>query len=99
MSILISLYAPIILNEAAYINVTEKTMNAQLPNHPDDSELFWVSSDLSSSCSLWNLLEMQQGWMWLLSWLIYYWEDNTKPRDSKFNNDEKQEVLTWRNTY
>ena len=40
MSILISLYAPIILNEAAYINVIEKTMNAQLPNHLDDSELF-----------------------------------------------------------
>ena len=86
-----------IQNEAACIDFIEKTTNAQLSNHLNDSKLLELVNTYqghghSSTCWKYNKNEC------LLSYDQYFTEKTiiVKPLCSKFNNDEKREVLGWR---
>ena len=90
---------PNIQNEADYIDFIEKTINAQLPNHLNDPELFELVKTYqvhaqSRTCWKYNKNECR------FSYGRYFTEKTViaKPLDSKFNKDEKQEVLAGRNT-
>ena len=92
-------HVPNIQNEADYIDFIEKTINAQLPNHLNDPELFELVKTYqihAHSRTCWKYSENECHF----SYGRYFTERTiiAKPRDSKFNNDEKQEVLAWRNT-
>ena len=90
---------PNIQNEADYIDFIEKTINAQLPNHLNDPELFELVKTYqvhlqSRTCWKYNKNEC------CFSYGRYFTEKTViaKPLDSKFNKDEKHEVLAGRNT-
>ena len=91
--------APNIENQAAYIEFIEKTINAQLPNHLNDPELFEVVKTYqvhahSRTCWKYSKNECR------FSYGRYFTEKIiiAKPLDSKSSNGEKHEILTWRNT-
>ena len=92
-------HAPNIQNEADCIDFNDTAINARLPNHLNDSELFELVKTyqvhvLSRTCWKYikNECRFSYGWYFTKKKII------AKPLDSKFNNDEKQEVLVWRNT-
>ena len=81
------------------LSLFKKTINAKLPNHLNDLELFELvkTYQVHSYCrTCWkynkNECSFSYGWYFPLKTI------STKPLDSKFCNDEKQETLTWRNT-
>ena len=91
--------APNIENEAAYIEFIEKTINAQLLDNLNDPELFELVKTYhvhthSRTCWKCNKNECR------FSYGRYLTEKKiiAKPLDSQFNNEENQEILTWRNT-
>ena len=91
--------APNIENEAAYIEFTEKTINAQLLDHLSDSELSELVKTLqvhtcSRPCWKYNKNECH------FSYGRYFTEKTliAKPIDYKFSNEEKKEILKWRNS-
>ena len=91
--------APNIENETTYIEFIEKTINAQLSDHLNDPELFELVKTYqvhthSSTCWKYNKNECR------FSYDRYFTEKTiiAKPLDSKFSNEEKQDILTWRNT-
>ena len=91
--------APNVENEAAYIELIEKTINVQLPKHLNDPEPFELVKTCqvhahSRTCWKYSKNEFR------FSYGRYFTETTiiAKPLDSKFSNDEKQEILTWRNT-
>ena len=86
--------APNIENVAAYIEFIEKTVNAQFLNYLNDPELFKLPISCSKTCLKYNKNECR------FSCGRYFTEKTitAEPLDSKFSNDEKQEILTWRNT-
>ena len=90
--------APNIENEAAYIEFIEKTINAQLLDNLNDPELFELVKTYhvythSRTCWKCNKNECR------FSYGRYFTEKTiiAKPLDSQFNNEENQEILTWRN--
>ena len=90
--------APNIEYEVAYIEFIEKT-NEQLPDHFNDSELFELVQTYQVYTHSRTWLEIQQEWILHLLW-SYFTEKTiiAKLLGSKFSNEEKQEILTWRNT-
>ena len=82
-------------NGAAYIELIEKTINAQLPDHLNDPELFefvktyQVHTD-STTCWKYNKNECR------FSYGRFFTEKTiiAKPLDSKFSNEKKQKILT-----
>ena len=91
--------APNMENEAAYIEFIEKTLNVQLPDHLNYSGFFelvqtYLVHAHSRTCWKCNKNECR------FSYGCYFIEKTivAKPLDSKFSNDEKQEILKWRNT-
>ena len=90
------LNAPNIENEDAYI---EKTISAQLPDHLNDPKLFELVKTyqvLAHSRTCWKYNKNECRFLY-----GHYFTKKTiiaKPVDSKFSNEEKQEILTWRNT-
>ena len=90
---------PNIQNDADYIDFIEKTINAQFPNHLNDPELFELVKKYqihahSRTCWKYN----KNGCRFSYGRYITEKTIIAKPLVSKFNNDEKQEVLAWRNT-
>ena len=90
--------APNIQNEADYIDFIEKTINAQFPVHLNDPELFELVKTYqvhahSITCWKYNKNECR------FLYGRYFAEKISiaKPLGSKFNDNEKKEVLTWRN--
>ena len=90
--------APNIQNEADYIEFIEKIINAQLPDHLNDPELFELVKTYqvhahSRTCWKYNKNECR------FLYGRYFTEKIiiAKPLGSKFNDNEKKEVLTWRN--
>ena len=90
--------APNIENTAAYIEFIEKIINAQLPDHLNDLELFDLLKTYqvhthSRTCWKYNKNEchFSYGRCFTEKTII------SKPLDSKFSNEEKQVILTWRN--
>ena len=88
-------YAPNIVNEAAYIQFIEKTINTQLPDHLNDQEHFELVKTYqvhihSRTCWKYNKNECR------FSYGCYFTEKTiiAKPLDSKFSNEEKQEIVT-----
>ena len=86
-------------NEAAYIEFIEKTINAQLPNHLNDPELFELVKTYqvhAHSRTWWKYNKNECHF----SYGRYFTEKAiiAEPPDSKFSNDEKQQILRWRNT-
>ena len=86
--------APNIENEASYMEFTEKAINAQLPDHLNNSELFELVNTYqvhahSRTCWKYNKNEYH------FSYGRYFSEKTfiSKPLDSKFGNDEKPEIL------
>ena len=86
-----------IKNEATYIEFIEKTINAQLPSHLTDSELFELVKTYqvhphSITCWKYNRNECR------FSYGQHFTEKTiiSKPLESKFNNDEKRDFLAWR---
>ena len=86
-------------NEAAYIEFIEKTLNVQLPEHLNYPECFelvqtYLVHAHSGTCWKYNKNECH------FSYGQYFTEKTiiAKPLDSKFSNDEKQEILKWTNT-
>ena len=86
--------APNIENEAAYIEFIEKTINAQLPDHLNDPDLFKLEKSHSRTC--WKYRKNKCHF----SYGRYFTEKTiiAKPLRYKFSNEEKQGILTWRNT-
>ena len=88
---------PNIQNEANYIEFIEKTINAQLPDHSSDPELFesdktyQAHAHSRTCCKYKNESRFLYGWYFTEKTII------AKPLDSKFNDNAKKEVLTWRN--
>ena len=87
-----NLNAPNIENKAAFINFIEKTINAQLPDPPNDPELFELvktSKFMLTQKFAGNTTKMNTG--------QFHTEKTTngKPLDSELTNDEKLEVLAW----
>ena len=85
-------------NEAAYIELIEKTINAQLSGHLSNPELFELVRTYqvhthSRTCWKYNKNEYR------FSYGRYFTEKTiiAKPLDSKFSNEDKQEILQWRN--
>ena len=81
--------APNIKNEAAYIRFIEKTINAQLPDHLNDAELFGLVKTCqahvnSRTCLKYNKNELR------FSYGRYFTEGTivSKPLDFKISNDE-----------
>ena len=74
--------------EAAYIEFIEKTINAQLSDHFNNKFIFIL-------VHAWNTKNECR-----FSYCRYFTEKTiiAKPLYSKFSNEEKQEILTWRNT-
>ena len=90
---------PNIQNDADYIDFIEKTINAQFPNHLNDPELFELVKKYqihahTRTCWKYN----KNGCRFSYGRYITEKTIIAKPLDSKLNNDEKQEVLAWRNT-
>ena len=90
--------APNTENETAYIEFIEKTMNGQLPGHLSDPELF----ELVKTCQVHT--HSTTSWKYNKNECRFsygrHFTGKTitgKPLDSKFNNEEKQKILTWRN--
>ena len=86
-------------NEAAYTEFIEKTLNVQLPDHLNYPERFelvqtYLVHAHSGTCWKYNKNECR------FSYGQYFTEKTiiAKPLDSKFSNDEKQEILKWTNT-
>ena len=87
-----------IQNEDAHIEFIEKTIHSHLRDHLNNPELFELvkTSQVhaeSKTCWKYNKNECQFSYG-------RYFTDKTvtaKPLDRKFSDDEKQEVLTWRN--
>ena len=78
----------------AYIEFTEKTINTQLPNHLNDSELFELVKTYqvhvhSRTCWKYDKNECR------FSYGRYFAEETiiAKPLDSKFSNQEKQNIF------
>ena len=91
--------APNIQNETAYIEFTQKTINAKLPDYLIDPELFelvktYQVNGHSRTCWKYKKNECR------FSYGRYFTEKTiiAKPLDSKLSNGEKQRVLTWRST-
>ena len=91
------LNSPNIQNKDAYIEFIDKTINAQLPHHLNDRELF----ELVKTCQV--HAHSRICWKYnnecRFSYGRYFTEKTiiAKSLDCKFSNDEKQEVPTWRN--
>ena len=85
--------APNIENDAAYIELVEKTINSQYPRLYQLVKTYQVHA-YSIYCWKQDKNECR----------FYYGQSFTekkmivKPNDTKFSITEKQEVLTWRNT-
>ena len=86
-------------NKTAYTKFIEKTINAQLPDHLNNPELFELVKTYrvhthSRTCWKYNKNECR------FSYGRYFTEKTViaKPLNFKFSNEEKQEILTWRNT-
>ena len=86
-------------NEAAYIYLIEKAINAQLSNHLKDPKVFELVKAYqvhahSRTCWKYSKNECR------LSYRRYFTEGEilAKPLDCRFSSDEKQKVLAWRNT-
>ena len=83
--------APNIKNEAGHIEVIEKTINAQLPEHLNDLELFelvktYQAYTHSRTYGITTRINVA-------SPMVIFLTEKTiiaKPLDSKFSNDEKQ---------
>ena len=90
--------APNIENEAAYIEFIEKTINAQLPDHLNDPKLFELVKPYQVQAHSKIYLKYKKNEC-RFSYGRYYTEKTiiAKPIHSKFSNDEKQVILTWRN--
>ena len=93
------LNAPNIENQAVYMEFVEKTINAQLPGHLNNLELFTLEKTYqvyAHTRTCWkysrNECHFPYGRYFTKKTII------AKPLDSKFSNHEKQELLTWRNT-
>ena len=91
--------APDIENEVVYTDFIEKTINAQLPDHLYNLELFELVKTYqvhvhSRICWKYNKNEGH------FSSSCHFTEEKiiAKPSNSKFSNEEKQEILTWGNT-
>ena len=87
-----------IQNEDAHIEFIEKTIHSHLRDHLNNPELFELVKTYqvhaeSKTCWKYNKNECQ------FSYGRYFTDKtvNAKPLDRKFSDDEKQEVLTWRN--
>ena len=88
--------APNIQNETVYIEFIEKTINAQLPDHLKGPELFELVKTYQvhvHSRRMYNKNECH------FSYGGYFTEKTiiATPLNSQFSNDEKEEILTWRN--
>ena len=82
--------------EVAYIELIEKTINAQLPNHLHNPEIFELVKTFeihTHSRTCWNYNKNKCRF----SYGRYFIEKTiiAKLLDSKFSNEEKQEILTW----
>ena len=91
--------APNVENEAACIEFIDKTINSQLPDYLNDSEFFELVKTYQvhvHSKASWKYNKNDH----LFSCGRYFTEKTiiTKLLGSKFSNDLKQEILTWRNT-
>ena len=82
--------------EVAYIELIEKAIYAQLPNHLNNPEIFELVKTFeihthSRICWNYNKNECR------FSYGRYFIEKTiiAKLLDSKFSNEEKQEILTW----
>ena len=91
-------YAPNTENEVVYIEFIEKTINAQLPDHLNDLQLFnlvktYQADATSKKCWKHNKNECR------FSYGLHFTEKTiiAKPLDSKFSNNEKEVIVTWRN--
>ena len=88
-----------IQNEAAYIEFNEKTINTQLPDHLNAPELFEsvkTYQDHTHSITSWKYNRNECRFYY-----GRYFTEKTiiaKSFDAKFSNEEKQEILTCRNT-
>ena len=82
--------APNIENEAVYIKFIEKTINAQLPDHLNDPDLFKLVKSHSRTCWKYRKNECR------FSYGRYFTEETiiAKPLDYKFRNEKKQGILT-----
>ena len=89
---------PNIQNEAAYIEYIEKTINGQLPGYSNDPELFELLKTYqvpAHSRTCWKYSKNECYFFY-----VRYFTEKTiiaKQIDSKFNDDEKKDILTWRN--
>ena len=91
-------YSPNTENEVVYIEFIEKTINAQLPDHLNDLQLFNLVKTYqtdATSKKYWkhNKSECR------FSYSLHFTEKTiiAKPLDSKFSNNEKEVIVTWRN--
>ena len=77
----------------------EKTVNAQFPCHLNDSENFELVKTYQVHAHLKTCWKYKKN-EYSFSYGHYFTEKTIipKPLDSKFSNDVKQEVLTWKNT-
>ena len=86
--------APNIQNEAHYIEFIEKTMNTQLPHHSNDPELVHLVKTYQVHAHSRTCRKYKNEYRFLYG---RYFTEKTiiaKPLDSKFNDNEKKEVLT-----
>ena len=86
--------APNIENEAVYIEFIEKTINAQLPDHLNDPDLFKLVKSHSRTCWKYRKNKCR------FSYDRYFTEKTiiAKPLDYRFSNEKKQGILTRKNT-
>ena len=87
-----------IQNEAVYVEFNGKTINARLPEHFSDPELFVLVKTYKAhahSRTWWKCNKNEC----CFSHSCYFMEKIifAKSVDSKISNDEEEEVLTWRN--
>ena len=87
---------PNIVKEVFYIKFIEKTISVQFPGHLNDPELFYLLKTYQVHAHFkiyWKYNNECR-----FSYGRYFTEKKiiAKPLDSKFSNEEKQEILTWK---
>ena len=91
--------APNIENKPAYTELIEKTINAQLPDNLPNPELFELVRTYQVHAHSRNSWKYNKN-KYRFSFGKYFTKKTIIPklRDYEISSDEKQEVVTWRNT-